>query len=231
MRILVPALLAALTLTAAPASAGPTFLRGGSTSPNYFGATGLLTIPSAETVGDRGISGHAYFTDDFNSFGALVGPVDRFELGVTFVDRDGGDDGLLLNGKFAVLREGAVFPGLSVGVIDAFDDLDVDPSWYVVASKRLPNFLPVLGGFGVHLGYGGGLYDNEVFAGVEWRIGTPLDVIPVSRPTFSAIAEYAAGDVNLGLRGRWRGLAVTVSLFDFDNFGAGVSYTTGLRVW
>jgi hypothetical protein len=68
------------------------------------------------------------------------------------------------------------------------------------------------------LGYGGGLFDDDVFAGLEIGIGTPLDVLPVSTPSFSFMAEYANDDVNLGLRGRWKGFAATIGLLDFDDF-------------
>lgn len=226
--------LLALPALAPPAAAAPSLLHGGSTTPNFLGASGLLLTPSAYTVGDRGVSGHAYFTENFNSYGLLVGPFDRLEVGFTVLDfdREAGDGTeVLANAKFTLLKEGLVWPAVSVGVIDAFDELSDDPSWYLVASKGLPRVLPVLGGLTVHAGYGGGLYDDELFAGLELKIGTPLDLIPVSKPTFTFLAEYANDDVNLGLRGRWKGFAATLALFDFDEFGGGISYTTGLRLW
>jgi hypothetical protein len=234
MKLRAICILALACLAIAPVSAGerPSLLRGGTTSPNFLGATGLLFIPSAYTVGDRGVAGHAYFTDDFRTYGGLVGPIDRLEVGASYFDADGfGDDGVLLNGKFMLLKENAFLPGVSVGVIDALDELNADPSWYAVASKALPRFLPVVGGFTVHAGFGGGIYDEELFAGVEWQIGTPLDAIPLTRPTVAAMAEFMNGDFNVGLRGRYRGFAATLGVFDFDNFGGGISYTTGLRLW
>ena len=237
MRKIVAGLFALALLAAGPARAQdeePSLLRGGSATPNFLGATGLLLAPSAQTVGSRGISGHAYFTGDFNSYGLLVGPFDRLEVGATLLDADedfGDDSEVIFNAKFALLKESLVLPGISVGVIDAFDALDADTSWYIVASKGLPKFLPFLGGLSAHLGYGGGIYDDDIFAGLELNIGTPLDLIPVSHPTFTAIAEYVNEDVNVGLRARWRGFAATLALFDFDNFGGGISYTTGLRLW
>lgn len=221
---------------AVPARAGdkPSLLSGGSTTPNFFGATGLLAIPSARTVGDRGIGAHAYWTDDFDSYGLRVGPFDRLELGATYLDWDRGrhhTQDVIFNGKLLLLKESLVLPGIAAGVIDAFDEMDVDPSWYVVASKGFPKFLPVLGGLRLHLGYGGGIYNEDVFAGLELGLGTPLDALPVTHPKLSFLAEYVDGDVNVGLRARWRGFSATVGLFDGDNFGGGFSYTTGLRLW
>lgn len=222
-------------LLAVPAHAQderPSLLGGGSAVPNFFGATGLLTTPTAYTVGDKGVSAHAYFGDDANSYGFLVGPFNRLEIGGTFLDFDGGlDEEFIVNAKFSLLQENFALPGVAVGVIDAFDELNADPSWYVVASKDLSRTIPLgLIQWKLNLGYGGGIYDDEIFAGAEFNIGTPLDVIPVTRPTFSFLAEYANDDVNLGLRGRWRGFAATVGFLDFDDVFGGVSYTTGLRL-
>ena len=217
---------------AAPASAQPSLLGGGSATPNFLGTTGLLLTPSAYTVGDRGISAHAYGHSNFQSYGVQLGITSRFEIGGTFLNGDDGrDDGILANAKFQLLKESFVLPAISVGVTDAFDELNVGSSWYAVASKDLSRTIP-LGLFPVraHLGFGGGLYDEEIFAGLEMNIGTPFSVLPIVRPTFSAMAEYQNGDVNLGLRGRFRGFSATVGLFDFSDFGAGIRYTTGLRL-
>ncbi len=193
---------------------------------NFLGTTGQLYTPSAATVGDKGIGAHAFFHEDFENFGVLGGISDRFELGLNFFNPDGRDSGFLLNAKFAALKESLALPGIAVGVIDAFAQVNNDPSWYVVASKGFPDFLPVLGGARVHVGYGGGIFDNEPFASVELGLGTPLDLIPLPqlRPSFNFLAEYIARDVHLGIRGRYRGFAATVGVFDFEDLGGGVSY-------
>jgi hypothetical protein len=233
MKGLFTALVAAALLAAVPASAQekPSLLGGSSAVANFFGTTGLLTIPSAYTVGDRGIGAHAYFTDDFESYGARIGLGSRLEVGATFLNADNGNDGVLVNAKFTALHESLALPGIAVGIVDAFDELDVDPSFYVVASKDFTRIIP-LGLFPIraHVGWGTGLYDEEPFFGLEMNLGTPFDVIPIDHPVFSGIAEFANDNVNLGLRGRFKGFAATISLFDFDTFGGGISYTTGLRL-
>jgi hypothetical protein len=217
-----------------PAHAAPSFLRGGSTSPNFVGATGILLTPSAYTVGDRGFSAHAYANPRFGSYGVLVGPVDRLEVGATFLDKDdcncnsGGD--FLLNAKLNLLKESRVLPAFSVGVVDALDELDLDPSWYAVLSKDFARLLPLKGiSLKGSVGYGGGLYENDPFASVEVGLGSLPT--PLVRPSVSGLAEYTAGDVNVGLRARYRGFAATVGLFDFSRVGGGISYTAGLRLW
>lgn len=234
MKGLFTALLAATLLAAVPAFAQdetPSLLHGGSSSPNFLGSTGLLLAPSAYTVGDRGFSGHAYFTGDFESYGVQVGLGSRLEVGGTYLNADNGDDGFLLNAKYALLRETTPLPAVSVGVVDALDELNVDPSVYVVASKDLSRIIPLnLLPIRAHVGWGTGVYDNEPFFGFEANIGTPFDVLPISHPVFSGTVEYVNDNFNLGLRGRYKGFAATVALFDFDSFGGGISYTTGLRL-
>jgi hypothetical protein len=233
MRIACAAMLLAGLLAAAPAHAqdGPSILpAGGTGTPNFLGITGLLTAPYAGTLGNRAIGGHVHVHEDFRTFGALAGIGDRFELGLTWADLDsslGGGDGLLVNAKADVLKESMVMPGLSVGAVDIFDELDVDTSWFVVASKRIPRILGLLG-FSLHLGYGGGVYSDDVFAGAEINLGTPLDALPISHPTFSLMGEYVNDRFNIGLRGKWRGLGVTVGVFDWDDFGGGISYSIKL---
>ena len=234
MKGLFTALFAAALLAAVPAVAQdetPSLLHGGSSSPNFLGSTGLLLAPSAYTVGDRGFSGHAYFTDDFESYGVQVGLGSRMEVGGTYLNGDNGNDGFLLNAKYTLLRETTPLPAISVGVVDALDELNADPSVYVVASKDLSRIIPLhLFPIRAHAGWGSGIYGEEPFFGVEMNLGTPLDVLPISHPVFSGMVEYVNKDFNLGLRGRFKGFAATVALFDFDDFGAGISYTTGLRL-
>lgn len=217
---------------AAPARAGePGIISGSGATPNFVGSTGLLETPDANTVGDKGFSVFAGFNPRYNGFGVLFGPIDRLEVGVSFLDFDNGGDDLAVNAKFSLLKESALIPGFAVGVVDAFDEFGTDASWYLVAGKDLRKLLPILP-FDVKasLGYGGGIYGDEPFAALEIGIGTPLDLIPLSHPRFSFIPEYRNGDVNLGLRGKWRGFGATIALFDFHRVGALFSYSAGLRL-
>ncbi len=225
-----------MSLGAAPARAQgqPGLLRGGRATPNFFGVTGLLYSPSAYTVGSRGVAGHLHAHQDFWSGGALVGPTDRLELGATYVDFDDefcDDDGVLLNGKFNLLKEGRVLPAVSVGVVDALDQLNMDPGWYFVLSKDLKRTIPLLGvSARVHFGFGDGVYNLEPFGGFEIDFGNFTDVTPLTRVRTSFMAEFVNGNPNLGLRAKWRGFGITLGVFDFDRVGGGISYTTGLRL-
>lgn len=238
MKRTIPGLMLGLLLIAGPASAqddSPSLLSGGAATPTFLGNSGLLLAPSAYTVGDRGVSAHAYFSPNFNSYGLNVGPIRQLEVGFSVIDPDNGlfsgGSQVIFNAKYALLEESQFTPGLAVGATDLFDELGVDTSWFIALSKDLSKTIP-LGALDwrLHAGYGGGIYDDDIFLGVDIRIGTPADLIPVSRPTFHLIGELVRDDVNVGLRGRWKGFAATLGLFDFDDFGGGVSYTTGLRL-
>jgi hypothetical protein len=187
--------------------------------PNFLSTTGLLYTPSAYVPRSGDISIHFHGHEDFIGGGGTVGIGDRFELGLGAVDFDndfGGDTSFLLNGKFNLLKETDNIPAITVGVMDALDEFDVDPSWYVVASKyftrRDTEQRFALKG---HLGFGGGIFDEEIFAGAELFFSREL----------SAMAEFINDDINLGVRYHRNGFAATVGLFDFDQLGGGLSYT------
>ena len=225
MRKAFPCLLIALAL-AVPAFAqdDPDTVEQSSTEarvPNFLSTSGLLYVPSAYVPRSGDISLHFHGHEDFLTGGGMVGIGDRFELGLGYADSDeefGDSSAFLLNAKFNLLRERADswVPAISVGVIDALDEFEVDPSWYVVASKYFTrretdtNF--ALKG---HLGFGGGVFDEEIFAGAELFFTRNL----------AFLAEFIDSDFNIG--GRWvqGGWAVTLGLFDFEDFGGGVSYT------
>lgn len=188
--------------------------------PNFFGSTGLFTTPSAYT--QRNNSGAVYFagTEDLIGGGAVVGLGDRFEIGASVLDIDGGDTEVLLNAKFNLLKETNQLPAISVGVIDAFDSLDLDQSWFVVASKYFTRADTdqdfALKG---HVGFGGGIYDEEIFAGAELFFGRNL----------SAVAEYVNGNFNIGGRVNYRGWTGSLVFFDVSDIGGQIAYHATLR--
>ena len=220
-------------LLAAPAFAQdePGILSGADATPNFIGSTGLLETPNAHTVGDKGFAVFLTGGSRFNSAGVIVGPIKNLEIGATWLDIDNATSQIIVNAKYTVLNESTFIPGFAVGVVDAFDELRVGQSWYIVASKDIGKLIPLRPfDLRAHLGFGGGIYDEEVFAALEIGIATPLDAIPLSHPRLTFIPEIRNGDVNLGLRLKWRGFAASVALFDFDQIGGGISYTAGLRL-
>jgi hypothetical protein len=209
-------LAAALLSTAGAAEARPAV--------NFLGTTGLLLAPTAGVIGDRGVGAHFHTGGLLTGGGVLAGVTDRLEVSANWIDPRGRSSGFVANAKLALLHETAILPGLSVGVVDAFDQLRVDPSWFVVASKDLGRTVPLgLVPLAAHFGYGGGVYGDRIFAGLEYRVGTPLELIP-GRPQFSFLGEFVNRDVNLGARARFLGATATLGIFDFSRIGAGASY-------
>jgi hypothetical protein len=193
--------------------------------PNFLGTTGLLLAPSAYLQRDRHLSAHVDGASDFVGGGVVLGVRNRLEIGISGVDADEeGASGVLVSAKLGLIQETLKLPALSVGVVDGFDALDQGPSGYVVASKTVIGyFVQAMTGQDValklHLGFGGGIYNNELFAGAELFLRGPL----------SGMAEYANGEVNLGGRYHARHWTATLALFDFDRTGGGIVYTTALR--
>jgi hypothetical protein len=208
--------------------------------PNFLGATGLLLIPSAYVPRDRQadagrscasplpVTAFVAGISDSVVGGVVAGIRNRLELSVAGVDSEGefADErsGVLANAKLSLVKETLTLPAFSVGVIDAFDTLDQHPSWYVVASKYLiPYFVQAVSGqdlaLKLHLGFGGGIYNEELFAGAELFFRAPLAVM----------AEYASGELNIGGRYHARRWSATIGMFDFRHIGGGIAYTVAFR--
>jgi len=192
--------------------------------PNFLGSTGLLAIPSAYVQGRDSASLFIYGTSQFVNGGVLAGIANRLEVGLGILGSTNGfgrdDVNFLGNAKLNLLAETRNLPAISVGVIDAFNRLDTGPSWFVVGSKYFTR-TEVEQRFALkgHIGFGGGIYDEEPFFGAELFF----------TPNLSAMAEYLNGDINLGGRYSYRGFAATVGLFDFGRLGGGLSYTATFR--
>jgi hypothetical protein len=189
-------------------------------TPNFLGSTGLLLAPSAYTQARESGALSIAGTEDFIGGSVVAGIIDRLEVGVGVVDFDGGSTEVLINAKYNLLKETDSLPAFSVGVVDAADSLDIDPSWFVVASKFFTR-TDTEQDFALkgHLGFGGGIYDEEIFAGAElfWK------------NNLSFLAEYVNSDVNIGGRYHYKGWTATVALFDFDTLGGQIAYNVALR--
>ena len=187
--------------------------------PNFFGSTGLLELPSAYVQNNGQVSAFVGGTNDFVIGGVVGGIADRFELGVSALGNTGGiggdDVNVLVNAKYQILREKRSLPALAVGVVDAADQLDLDPSWYVVASKyftrsEIEQRFALKG----HVGFGGGIYGDEPFGGAELFFDRHL----------SAMAEFRDGNINVGARYSYKAFTATLALFDLSDIGGQVAY-------
>jgi hypothetical protein len=196
--------------------------------PNFLGATGLLLIPSAFIQRDRQFSVFVAGSTDFAGGGAVGGIGSRLEVGAAALNGENAfarrGTRFAGNAKLNLAKETLLRPAFSLGVTDAFAALNRGPSWYLVTSKSLIRyFIQALTrqrlALKLHLGYGGGLYDRELFGGAELFLPGSL----------SALAEVSAGKINAGGRFTRGGLRATLGLFDLARVGGGVSYTAVFR--
>ena len=167
-----------------------------SASPSVFGPTGLVTIPTADVVGmtrwNAGIT--AVELDQGNDLTLICGNfgiTPSLELGVTREKPEGHSAETLINAKYRVLQPILGGTSLSIGAIDATDQLDSTP--YVVLSHDIgAGYVFKQGEITspqLHIGVGGGMLDG-VFAGVSATI----------KDKISVMAEYDSDDINLGVR-------------------------------
>ncbi|MDO8589544.1 MAG: hypothetical protein Q7T82_21175 [Armatimonadota bacterium] len=219
-RYTVSAVLALVALLAFGAAA--------SAAPSVFGTSGNIITPDDTILasGAFNIAYHGISTDGDNAnfFAANVGLLPNLEVGAT-VATDGDTD-VLINAKYRVLAEAASRPAVTIGVIDAGQQLTDDSGFYILLSKSLTPVVesatektvgPVRG----HLGFGSGVVQT-IFAALDWTV-TPklslmLEVISDSElpqdSMFNIGGRYAISD----------DLRLDLGLIDFDDLTYGISY-------
>lgn len=187
------------------------FLVGGTTSAaTVSGATGLIYVPSADTLATGEAEIGVRYVDGGLASSFTYGIFDQIEIGINNVrgKKGGSQLGLMLKGN--VFTETQDRPALAVG-------LETDQS-YVVVSKRLA---PRIRG---HVGYGVGEMDG-VFAGVSLVLNTTTS--GRITPATSFLAELTPEGLNAGMRMVFSPLiSVDVSLIDLDELSAGIALRT-----
>jgi hypothetical protein len=194
-----------------------------SAAPSFFGPTGLLVIPTADSQAQQSWNVHVHGIDGLVTFGGSYGVTKALELGVTGADFRGGNTDALINAKYALLMETAKLPGVAIGGVDIADQIGLDPGFYVVASKSLSSLLGSQAAkynLRAHLGYGANsIFDDKVFGGLDLQVTQNIQ----------AIVEWISGNVNYGARlGFGSGLRAELGSYDGE-FGGGISYAAALR--
>jgi len=187
---------------------------------SLLGPTGLVTIPTAETLGllrwnVGGANIWAGSGPDESVVYANIGLLPRLELGFSRLEAEDAEAETVLNAKLRVVG----MPGKITLAVGAFDLTDqIDRSVYAVVSHDLgAGILSPKGQFTkpqLHFGVGGGRFDG-IFGGISVTVGGKADVM----------AEYDSENLNLGVR--WPlvpKVAVTAAALDsFDDFSLGVA--------
>ena len=187
---------------------------------SLVGPTGLLRIPTADTLGM--LQWNAGATQVWAGSGpdesyvyANIGLLPKLEIGATRLEFEDSEAETILNAKYRFLG----LPGqitLAAGIIDITDQ--IDQSAYAVVSHELGAGLvspqgqftmPVL-----HVGIGSGSFDG-LFGGLSVTVGGKADVM----------AEYDGQEFNFGARFPLiPKVSVTAATLDgLDDFSLGVS--------
>ena len=173
--------LCALSLTAATATAAPSF----------SGSTGMINTPSADALreGQFSLGYHDIDSQKIGTFSFHL--MSHVEVGVARHIPDEGKNLTSLNAKWGIVPETVMTPGIAVGVEGLGDGRS---SSYAVLSKALPL------GFRIHAGVGNGRF-NGGFGAIEKTIN-PLSIVTGNNtfPSTTLIAEYDGDGMNYGAR-------------------------------
>jgi len=191
----------------------------GAAAPSYLGPTGLIFTPTAGVAPMRSWSAHGHGTKDLTLWGVDFGLTDAIEVGATLLDPSPGGTRVFGNGKWQVTKEkGTSSPAIAIGVIDVADSIDT--SVYGVISKGFGRVaLGSRTGIGLRasVGYGTGLFDDNIFGGAELLWTDKLTLM----------GEYDGRDINVNARLMiGRGVHADLGLLD-GRFGGGLAYSAG----
>jgi hypothetical protein len=208
--------------------------------PTLSGFSGLLTIPTANTVtnGDFNLgvnSGELEDWDDF-SYYANFGVDESMEVGVLTFRSDKSSssstttqamsasrysqDETFLSFK-RTLTEPEEGPSISAGVFDVTDE--VDTTVYMVGTWAQGRDVGQVEGktvqfLNIHAGFASGMIE-DFFAGVDLRFGTDMTVM----------GEWVDDDINIGARfSPVDNFNVDAGLLDVDDLAVNVSYSSEL---
>jgi hypothetical protein len=189
-------------------------------TPAYFGYTGLMLTPTADTLKMGGVNfGAVYLNNDNDNnttfWSANVGLLPSLEVGAAVVAPEEGDSQAIINAKFRLFKETLATPALSIGVSDLADQLEATP--YVVVSKSLPLKSENVWSPRFHVGLGSGNLDG-LFAGLSAKATDRIQLM----------VEYDTSDVNIGLQfAAAKGLRLHAGLVAGDSLGLGINYNAG----
>lgn len=200
---------------------------------SWFGGTGMIVIPTADTIPPKKINAHFHAVDvegkdDWEDVWGLTTSIyPGLEAGITNLGEaftGTGEDELVYQAKFGanldkLLKVGPGAPDIAVGGRDLADE--IGETYYVVFSKDFNVDEYNENTVGVSLGFGNSDRDGApldgVFVGVDF---TPFDFARMQ-------VEHDSENVNASLRYWWSEWAVTeVGVLDGD-IGVGATVHTG----
>jgi hypothetical protein len=154
-----------------------------------LGPTGLVVVPTAQVVSPNELTIGMTFSDADRGPSVNYGITQGLEVGVAYSDVDARTGRLLANAKLNIVPANIQNVQLGIGVMDAFNVLELDPTFYVVASAFLTPPMEAYA-FRVHAGFGTGMFRNNAIFGAE--------AILANR--WAVVADYDSRNINAALQ-------------------------------
>ena len=190
-------------------------------APSFRGYTGLVVIPTADTL-NSGEYNFGLMTEDTGEFDANdlfanYGAANGLEIGLN--SNQASPRETLISAKYLLMRETEERAGVAFGIFDLTDERQ--STAYVIVSKSLVRGLNLfdseITNLRGHIRLGGGTLDG-LFGGVSGFVG--------NRMMFSV--EWDSRDTNLGFRFTpFRTVRLHAALFDLggsSDLGLGISF-------
>jgi hypothetical protein len=178
-------------------------------APSMFGPTGMIVVPSADSLGGGEFDLALHHFSETNILSFSMGVADGFEVGLSAWNRG---DSTTTNGflKYTIVPERSSQIGLAVGGRASSNH----NSFFVVGSKYLQEI-----GFRGHLGLdtrGDGTFFMGLSKALPSQKAFPKPIV---------MAEFYGGDLNLGLRMLvTREVNLDLSLLDLNTLQIGLSF-------
>ena len=176
--------------------AGIAFLSGLPTvhaAPSMSGATGMIRIPTADTLRPGQFSAGYFYWQDHSTAVATVGLPVGMEVSAAAPWHKGVSGAWTVNAKIGLAQEGLLLPAIAVGVEDFGEQ--TQRSYYAAVSKALPF------GVRVHVGAGTGRF-RGLFGALE-KVLNPTSLRQKKHsgfPVTSLIVEMDGKKMNYGAR-------------------------------
>ena len=187
------------------------FAAGGASAATVTGATGLVTLPTADVLPDGSLEVGARYADDVLGLTAVYGAFGDAEIGINTLRTDVEPAGIGIVLKGVLLHETASSPGVAIGFESG--------RGYVVASKRLAPRVRLHAGylFGERPGPGAGIAYSFTTVSVSQSV--------LSSPATTLFAEYTPDGLNVGARFLFGpSSSVDVGLLDMRRLTAGAAF-------
>jgi hypothetical protein len=156
-----------------------------------LGPAGLIRVPHAYVATRNRVLLGAHLGHD-DSVTGNYGLVRSIDVGASYVETDGGDDDILLNGKVNIMPGNFKHFELGLGIVDLLDNLDQTFYFMVSWEKVSPDWLTKnrFLGMRLHAGFGSGVYSDNIIGGGEFLLSRRISVI----------GEFDGSKVNAALR-------------------------------